>query len=209
MKKIPDIINRLWNVCSQMEVGALLTCGSGITALIFFIISHPKDFSKASIWKEKGNRESRDKQTWTADHSLKNLQSIHLGYLRVHDCGRKKVDQTISDHTATDNLYWHCSARYTETRRFRLALLEWKDRQVSVERVHLPGIRLLFSSASKIPAWLFPSPYWPRLRLGQYVGSIIAGSFSASGNKVHLSSSYTTLVCPTPYIHRFHLCLYS
>ena len=30
MKKIPDIINRLWNVCGQMEVGALLTCGSGI-----------------------------------------------------------------------------------------------------------------------------------------------------------------------------------
>ena len=30
MKKIPDTINRLWNVCGQMEVGALLTCGSGI-----------------------------------------------------------------------------------------------------------------------------------------------------------------------------------
>ena len=30
MKKIPDIINRLLNVCGQMEVGALLTCGSGI-----------------------------------------------------------------------------------------------------------------------------------------------------------------------------------
>ena len=30
MKKIPDIVNRLWNVCSQMEVGALSTCGSGI-----------------------------------------------------------------------------------------------------------------------------------------------------------------------------------
>ena len=30
MKKIPDIINRLWNVCGQMEIGALLTCGSGI-----------------------------------------------------------------------------------------------------------------------------------------------------------------------------------
>ena len=30
MKKIKDIINRLWNVCGQMEVGALLTCGSGI-----------------------------------------------------------------------------------------------------------------------------------------------------------------------------------
>ena len=24
MKKISDIINRLWNVCGQMEVGALL-----------------------------------------------------------------------------------------------------------------------------------------------------------------------------------------
>ena len=35
MKKIPDIINRLWTVCGQMEVGALLTCGSGIIAGIF------------------------------------------------------------------------------------------------------------------------------------------------------------------------------
>ena len=34
MKKIPDIINRLWNVCGQMEVGALLTCGSGIILYI-------------------------------------------------------------------------------------------------------------------------------------------------------------------------------
>ena len=30
MKKTPDIINPLWNVCGQMEVGTLLTCGSGI-----------------------------------------------------------------------------------------------------------------------------------------------------------------------------------
>ena len=30
MKKIQDIINRLWNVRGQMEVGALLTCRSGI-----------------------------------------------------------------------------------------------------------------------------------------------------------------------------------
>ena len=29
MKKIQDIINRLWNVCGRTEVGALLTCGSG------------------------------------------------------------------------------------------------------------------------------------------------------------------------------------
>ena len=35
MKKIPDIINRLWNVCGQMEVGTLLTCGSGIIRVTF------------------------------------------------------------------------------------------------------------------------------------------------------------------------------
>ena len=34
MKKIPEIINRLWNVCGQMEAGALLTCGSGIKTVI-------------------------------------------------------------------------------------------------------------------------------------------------------------------------------
>ena len=34
MKKIPDIINRLRNVCGQMEVGALLTCGSGVITII-------------------------------------------------------------------------------------------------------------------------------------------------------------------------------
>ena len=34
MKKIPDIINRLWNVCGQMEVGVLLTWGSGIKYFI-------------------------------------------------------------------------------------------------------------------------------------------------------------------------------
>ena len=36
MKKIPDIINRLWNVCGQMDVGALLTGGSGIKEAINF-----------------------------------------------------------------------------------------------------------------------------------------------------------------------------
>ena len=38
MKKIKDIINRLWNVCGQMEVGALLTCGSGIKSGISHMI---------------------------------------------------------------------------------------------------------------------------------------------------------------------------
>ena len=61
---------------------------------------------------------------------------------------------------------------------------------VSGEPANLPGIRLLFPSNSKTPAWLFSSPYWPQLRLGQYVGSkMIAGIFSASGNKVYLTGN--------------------
>ena len=36
--KILDIINRLWNVCCQMEVGAFLTCGSGIKVVNVGII---------------------------------------------------------------------------------------------------------------------------------------------------------------------------
>ena len=41
MKKIPDIINRLWNVCGQMEVGALLTWGSGIK---IFLLSYQENY---------------------------------------------------------------------------------------------------------------------------------------------------------------------
>ena len=54
MKKIPDIINRLWNVCGQMEVGALLTCGSGINRPYF---SRPRKyrrlFSKPTYWPRR------------------------------------------------------------------------------------------------------------------------------------------------------------
>ena len=105
MKKIPDIINRLWNVCGQMEVGALLTCRSGIISGIFFIISHRKDLEFFKVLKEKSNKDSKKERTWTETRSLKNLRSIHLGYLRVDDCRWKKVDQTILDRMATDYLY--------------------------------------------------------------------------------------------------------
>ena len=89
-----------------------------------FHIEKTQIFSKFSIWKEKSNKDSRKERTWTEDHSLKNLRSIHLGYLRADDCRWKKVDQTISHRTATDYLYWYCSAGYTETRCFRLALFK-------------------------------------------------------------------------------------
>ena len=134
-EQIPAIIDHLWNVCGQMEVGALLTCGSGITYFIpdwqvnnaptsiwphtfhkwsimvgicslfqlfpekicscFFIISHRRDleFSSSSIWKRKkwSDKNFGAEQTWTGDHSLKNLQSIHLGYLQVDECSWKNT----------------------------------------------------------------------------------------------------------------------
>ena len=60
---------------------------------IFSIISDPKDFAKSSIFKRKkkwSNKHSVAERTWTKDHSLKNLRSIHLGYLRVDKCRWKK-----------------------------------------------------------------------------------------------------------------------
>ena len=50
---------------------------------------------------------------------------------------------------------------------FRFVLFEQRD---SGLRANLPGIRLISLGLEK-PAWLFSSPYWPRLCLGQYVGS--------------------------------------
>ena len=40
MKKIPNIINRLLNVCGQMVVGALLNCGSGIKIIKAILKRH-------------------------------------------------------------------------------------------------------------------------------------------------------------------------
>ena len=51
MKKIPDIINRLWNVCGQMEVGTLLTCGSGIIVLKKLQTPRFVIFSIGFVWR--------------------------------------------------------------------------------------------------------------------------------------------------------------
>ena len=51
MKKIPDIINRLWNVRGQMEVGALLTCGSGIIVIKKLQTSRFVIFSRGFEWR--------------------------------------------------------------------------------------------------------------------------------------------------------------
>ena len=80
---------------------------------------------------------------------------------------RKEIDKVISV-TATEYLYQHRSLR--RDTKLRFALFKYRD---SGKRADLLGIRLLFPSASKLPAWLFSSHYWPRLRLGhdQDVGS--------------------------------------
>ena len=53
MKKIPDIINRLWNVCGQMEVGALLTCESGIIPANILRAYILTEAQPRSLWRGK------------------------------------------------------------------------------------------------------------------------------------------------------------
>ena len=49
-------------------------------------------------WRRK---DSIAERTWIEDHSLKNIQSIHLGNLRVDQCRWENIHQTISA-TATN-----------------------------------------------------------------------------------------------------------
>ena len=81
--------------CSIMAgIGSLFQLFPEIICGCFFIISHRKElnFSKSSISKRKiwSNKDFGAEWTWTGDHSLKNLQSIHLGYLRVDECKWEK-----------------------------------------------------------------------------------------------------------------------
>ena len=93
--------------------------------------------------------------------------------------------------TTNNYLDQHCACKRSLRTETKLSFLAFRvKRQFSGERAHLPGIKLLFPSVSKIPAWLFSSPYWPRRRLSQYaVGSKNNRRyiFSASGNKVYLA----------------------
>ena len=74
--------------------------------LHFFTLERLRIFPSPQFEKKKKrNKDSREERTWTEDHSLKNLRSIHLGYLRVDDCRWKKVDQNISNRAATDYLH--------------------------------------------------------------------------------------------------------
>ena len=85
---------------------------SEIISGCFFIISNRKhlECSESSIWRRKKNEVTKTSEQSGVepdrDHSLKNLQSIDLGYLRVDKCRRnsKEIDETISV-TVTNCLY--------------------------------------------------------------------------------------------------------
>ena len=89
----------------------------------YFTSKRLRNFLSPQFEKEK-------KVTETPERSglePKTIRSRILGLSTWAICeltiaGGKKVNQTISDRTAIDYLCLHCSARYTETRRFRLAL---------------------------------------------------------------------------------------
>ena len=81
---------------------------------VFFLSSHQKtlNFLSPQFEKEKkwSNKDFEVERTWTGHHLLKNLWSFHLGYLRVDDCRRKKVDEIFSV-TPSDYLYQHCACK--------------------------------------------------------------------------------------------------
>ena len=60
-------------------------------------------------------------------------------------------------------LYQHCTCKCSLSTETKLSfrIFWWAESQFSDERASLPGIRLLLSMTSKIPPWLFSSPYWP------------------------------------------------
>ena len=113
MKKIPDI-NRLWNVCGQMEVGALLTWGSGIK---IFLLSYQENYPWVPIQThslatesltgynfllphlkrhkyEECNNGSATEWAWTENPSLKAPESNHLSHLQL-DGSRWKENTKI------------------------------------------------------------------------------------------------------------------
>ena len=87
------------------------------------------------------------------------------------NAGGKKIDETIPV-TATDHLYQHCTCKRSLRTETKLSFHVFRIID-SGERAYPPTIRLSFPSDSKISAKLFSAPHWPRLRLGQYVGSPI------------------------------------
>ena len=156
-----------------------------------------KCFSKSSIWKEKTvkwqrlSRADLNRRPLAEEaHSLNNLRSIRLGYLWVYECRWKKIDQTI---------FGDRHRQPVPVLRLQAFATHWDEAFVSrfssratvVSELILPGIRLLFPSASKIPAWLFSSPYWPRLRCSQYVDSENNRRYFLSLEKYRLYISYT------------------
>ena len=114
------------DICSLFQLFSEIICSC------FFIISHwyrkELEFSNSLIWKKRKKSEVTKTSEKSGlkpdrDHSLKNLQSIILGCLRVDKCRSKEIDETISV-TATNYLSSTAlaSVRYAQRRSFRFVL---------------------------------------------------------------------------------------
>ena len=67
----------------------------------------------SSIWKRKkrSNKDFEAERTWSEDHSLKNLRSIHLAYLRVDEC---RVEKKIMENHLGDRHRLSAPALYLQ-----------------------------------------------------------------------------------------------
>ena len=164
-------------ICSLFHLFPEIICSC------FFIILHRTDleFSKSSIWKRK-----KSEVTKTSEQSGLEPETIcsrifglfTWAICDLTNAGGKKLDETISvtapPTTRTSTAL--ASVRYAQTQSFRFALFEKRD---GGEPANLPGIRLLFSSASKNKVYIisteplcaevlhctlktFPTPLMPR-----------------------------------------------
>ena len=143
--------------------------------LVTVEIPHPV-FKRKKKWSDK---DSAALWTWTEGHSLKNVGLSILAIcehaFKTWNTWRTQVEKNRwnpfddGHGLPVRTLHLQASVRYAQRRSFRFVLFEQRD--YLVLRAYLPVIRPLFPKAEKILAWLLSLPYWPRLRLGQYVGS--------------------------------------
>ena len=122
-------------ICSLFQVFPEITRGC------FFITSHRKDLQLYPIAKFGKEKKSEDTKTLEQsrlepDHSLKNLRSVLLGYLRVDECTWKEIDETISV-TATCISIALANVRYAPRQSFRFTHFEKRDNSVVSELIFL------------------------------------------------------------------------
>ena len=105
---IPAIIDRLWNACGQMEVGALLTCGSGINRPYF---SRPRKyrrlFSEPTYWPRRSRGQYGEGNNQAGIFEAEGNKSLIPGRL-----ARSSLTCSSTQKVRDESVVSLCSERY-------------------------------------------------------------------------------------------------